>query len=93
MHKSVEVSKDSRKKPNIIVFYDKTKSAVDIVDYRIRKYTVKIKNARWSRNTFAFVIDTSIVNASTIYQGLFHDASVSSRNFLWDHVKDLILPH
>eukprot|EP00112_Aurelia_sp_Birch-Aquarium-sp1_P020887 Seg549.6 transcript_id=Seg549.6/GoldUCD/mRNA.D3Y31 product="PiggyBac transposable element-derived protein 4" protein_id=Seg549.6/GoldUCD/D3Y31 len=43
MHKSAEVSKDSRKKPNVIVFYDKTKGAVDIVDYRIGKYTVKNK--------------------------------------------------
>lgn len=93
MHKDVAVGKDSRKKPNTIVFYDKTKGGVDIVDHRIGKYTTKAKSPRWPLNTFAFVLDTSIVNASTIFQELFPNDKVSSREFMWDLAKQLILPH
>eukprot|EP00112_Aurelia_sp_Birch-Aquarium-sp1_P024843 Seg801.4 transcript_id=Seg801.4/GoldUCD/mRNA.D3Y31 product="hypothetical protein" protein_id=Seg801.4/GoldUCD/D3Y31 len=92
MHKIASISKDSRKKPNTIVFYDKTKGGVDIVDYRIGKFTVKVKSARWTLNNFAFILDTSIVNASTIFKDLFPNQTLSTRDFIWSLGKALILP-
>ena len=33
MHDTVKTLRDQRKKPHMLVFYDKTKGGVDIVDY------------------------------------------------------------
>ncbi len=93
MHKDASVSKDPRKKPNTIVFYDKTKGGVDIVDLRMSKYTTKAKTRRWTLNTFAYILDVSIVNSSTILHDLFTAKHISSHNYIWDLGKQLILPH
>jgi len=61
------VSKDDQKhKPAIYKFYDFTKGGTDIVDQRIGYYTAKAKSRRWTMTSFAYVLDTCRVNASTI---------------------------
>ena len=58
------VTKDDQ--PAIIKFYDYTKGGTDIVDQVIAKRMVKPKSRRWVVPAFSWVLDTALVNASTI---------------------------
>ena len=55
MHDDMRCSRDERKKPNTICFYDKTKGGVDVVHMVIGKYTNKYKTRRRTMNAFAYV--------------------------------------
>ena len=66
MHKNVGVTRDRRKKPNMIVLYDHTKGCVDIIDLISSKLSVRIKSKRWTVNALAFILDTVRTNAKRI---------------------------
>ena len=57
MHDDARCSRDERKKPNIICFYDKTNGGVDVVDMVIGKYTTKYKTRTWTMNAFAYMLE------------------------------------
>ena len=46
MHDDIRCSRDERKKPNTIYFYDKSVGGADVVDMVIGKYTTKYKTRR-----------------------------------------------
>ena len=92
MHKSVAVTRDRRKKPNMIVLYDHTKGGVDIVDLISSKLSVRIKSRRWTINALAFILDTVRTNAKTILREAAN-SSLSTFNFTWELGKQLVKPH
>ena len=55
------------KKPAIYKIYDFTKGGTDIVDQRMGTYSVSTKSWRWVSTAFSYVLDTSRINAGTIY--------------------------
>jgi hypothetical protein len=65
----------------------------DIVDLLMTHKTVRWKSNRWNMSAFAFMLDTAVVNANTI-AGL-HDGMTKpdTRDFRYELVAQLVLPH
>ena len=68
MHDNVRCSRDERKKPNTICFYDKAKGGLDVVDVVIGKYTT-------------YMLDTARTDANTVFQEIKHD--IRTFDFIW----------
>ena len=64
-HPEVAVSSENnpKKKPETVLFYNKTKAGIDVVDQMTRKYSVKAKSRRWPVHVFCNVIDLAIINS------------------------------
>ena len=58
MHKKVWVTRDRRKKLDVIVLHDHTKGGVDIVDLISSKLSVRIKSKSWTIYSLGFILDT-----------------------------------
>ena len=58
----VEISSDNnpKKKTETVLFYNKTKAGVDVIDQMTRKYSVKAASRRWPIHVFYNVIDFGI---------------------------------
>ena len=93
MHKSVKITRDSRKKPNVITLYDGTKSGVDVMDMISSNLSTRIQSRRWPLNALAFVLDTARSNAQTILKDNNNDGNRSSFQFAWEIGESLIRPH
>ena len=64
MHSLPEIASNSaEKKPKVILYYNSTKSGVDILNGTVRTYTCKRMTRRWSVALFYNMIDVSAVNA------------------------------
>jgi len=61
------VTKDEKKKPAIIKLYDFTKGGTDIIDQKMGSYTTKSKGRRWTVAAFSYLLDSTRVNATTLY--------------------------
>ena len=81
MHDDIRCSRDERKKPNTICFYDKSVGGADVVDMVIGKYTTKYKTRRWTMNAFAYMLDTARTNAHTVFKEIKHD--IRTFDFIW----------
>ena len=65
LHSDAAVSSENnpKKKPETVLFYNKTKAGVDVVDQMTRKYSVKAACRRWPVHVFYNVIDLAIINS------------------------------
>ena len=93
MHRSVSVTNDARKKPNVIVFYDHTKGGVDVMDQMAGCFTTRFKSHRWTMNALSYVLDTVRTNMNTLWNEMNPDKKVSSYDFLWELGQSPIKPH
>ena len=93
MHKSVKITCDSRKKPNVITLYDCTKGGVDVMDMISSNLSTRIQSRRWPLNALAFVLDTARFNAQTILKDNNSDGNRSAFQFAWEIGESLIRPH
>ena len=93
MHKNALTTKDERKKPHVITFYDRTKGGVDVMDMMASTYTVKFKSRRWTMNALAYILDTVRTNMTTLWNELNPESKMSSFDFLWQLSEELIKPH
>ena len=66
-HHSSEVSANESKKPEIILFYNKTKGSVDAFDQMTEKYTCRRKSNRWPFTVFMFMLDAAAINSLALY--------------------------
>ena len=57
---------DAKKKPQIYKVSNFTKRATDIIDQRPQYYTCKVKGNRWTIAAFSYILENSLINASTI---------------------------
>ena len=64
-HPGVAVSSENnpKKKPETVLFCNKTKAGVDVVDQITRKYSVKVASRRWPVHVFYNEIDLAIINS------------------------------
>ena len=92
MHDVVKLSSDERKKPHVMVFYDKMKGGIDVVDYISSFISTQMKSKRWTMNTFAYSLDTARTNALTLFKEV-HTHSPSNFTFTWNLGKALVFPH
>ena len=93
MRKSVKITRDSRKKPNVITLYDCTKGGVDVMDMISSNLSTRIQSRRWPLNALASVLDTARSNAQTILKDNNNDGNRSSFQFAWEIGESLIRPH
>ena len=93
MHKNALTTKDERKKPHVITFYDRTKGGVDVIDMMASTYTVKFKSRCWTMNALAYILDTVRTNMTTLWNELNPESKMSSFDFLWQLGEELIKPH
>jgi len=70
LHPDLEVSSENntKKKPETVLFYNKTKAGVNVVDQIARKYSVKAASRRWPVHVFCNVIDLAIINSWVLYE-------------------------
>lgn len=66
LHHDEEI-RTSSKKPEIIHFYNQTKSGVDTLDQLIRTYTCKRRTNRWPQALFYNMLDISAYNAYVVF--------------------------
>ena len=92
MHDSVKVSQDIRKKPHPLVFYDKTKGGVDIVDYVSAFLSTRMRSKLWPMNAFCYALDTERTNARTLHDEV-KDVRTPNFHFTWDLGESLVVPH
>lgn len=59
-----------KKKPSIILDYNKTKGGVDTVDKKIASYTCRRKTNRWPVVVFTNILDISVINAFVLFNSV-----------------------
>lgn len=94
LHNNVEINPNTEK-PEIIDFYNKTKSGVDILDQVIRTYTCKRRTNRWPQSLFYNMLDISAYNAFVIFREINTEwnknKKIKRRLFLEELGNELIL--
>ena len=59
---------DNEKKPQMILYYNKTKGGVDTFDKLNEHNTVRRKVNKWPTNMFMYMIDVAVHNAFILFQ-------------------------
>ena len=90
LHFDVEIPSDnnSKKKPETVLFYNKTKAGLDVIDQMTRKYFVKAASRRWPIHVFYNVIDLALINSWILFRDICK-SSVSRRKFAQRVVDEL----
>ena len=97
MHHDDQVDGDAQK-PEIILYYNSTKSGVDNLDHLATMYTSRRKVDRWPVALFGNVVDVGAVAAFIIWMGNFPQWKISEgkrrrRLFLSELANQLVMPH
>ena len=85
------MSKDERRKPAPIVYYDHMKGGVDIVDLLSTMLSTRSKNRCWPLNANFFTCDMVRTNARTIYNEC-NNVNLSNFESSWCLGKELVRP-
>lgn len=67
LHHNKNCLPEKKNKPEIIQFYNETKTGVDVLDQLVSSYTCKRKTNRWPMAVFSAFLDISAYNALVIY--------------------------
>ena len=86
------VDTTTKKKPEAVTFYNKTKCSVDIADQITRHYTVKASTGRWLVAVFYNILDLACINAYVLYKKKTGDA-ILTRNFMFQLATELREAH
>ncbi|KAL6478191.1 hypothetical protein MHYP_G00140260 [Metynnis hypsauchen] len=62
MHQHVKISDDRKRKPNKVIDYNRMKCGVDIMDQKVRAYTVHAGTRRWPVAVFYNLLDLAAMN-------------------------------
>lgn len=95
MHSTDVIDDSLKKKPEVISFYNKTKSGVDVMDKMLGTYTCKRRTSRWPLAFFFNILDVASLAAYIIYSKnnpTSYRSTNKRRNFLKDLARDLCLP-
>jgi hypothetical protein len=77
-HDKQVAGEEWKKKPHLILEYNRTKAGVDLFDQMCREYTTRCTTRRWPVVHFHNLLDIGAINALTIY-GQCHPAWVPTR--------------
>lgn len=66
---AIDPTTADKKKPEIITFYNATKSEVDVVDKLCGTYSTSRNTNRWPMVLFYMILDVAAINAHVIYKG------------------------
>ena len=92
LHTSVMVDTTTKKKPEAVIFYNKTKSGIGIADQMARQYTVKASTGRLPVAVFYNILDLACINAYMLYKKKTGDA-ISRRNIMFQLATELREAH
>ena len=67
MHSTMTISDDAKKKPEIILYYNKYKAGVDTMDQMLCRYTTHRRTNRWPLAFFYNIVDVACLAAYLIY--------------------------
>ena len=70
MHSPAEVDEDFANKQPTVLFYNSTKSGVDVVHRMVRTYSCKHMKRRWPITLFCNMIAVSAINAFIVWLAL-----------------------
>ena len=79
---------NSMKKTKTVLFYNKTKSGIDIIDQMARNYFVKAASKRWPIHVFYNVIDLALINSWILFQDICK-SGISGRKFIQRVVEEI----
>ena len=90
LHFDVEIPSDNnpQKKPETVLFYNKMKAGVDVIDQMTRKYFVKAASRKWSIHVFYNVINLALINSWILFRDICK-SSVSRQKFAQLVVEEL----
>ena len=66
-HISDAIVESNDSKPEIIMFYNKTKGSVDAFDQMVEKYTSRRKTNRWPFTVLMYMLDTAALNSAILF--------------------------
>ena len=83
LHPDILLSRNEnpKKKPDSVLYYNKTKVGVDVYDQMTRLYSVKAASRRWPVHVFYNVVDMALINSWIIYKQVCQ-SSISRREFI-----------
>lgn len=83
----------TKKKPDIITFYNRTKTGVDLVDQYCQNYNVARNTKRWPMVIFYNLLNVAAINALCIYKANHtENIKIKRIDFLQDLSWELIKP-
>ena len=90
LHPDVEIPSHNNPKikSETVLFYNKTKVGVDIIDQMARKHSVKVASKRWPIHIFYSVIDLALINSWIFFQDICK-SGISYRKFIQQVVEEL----
>ena len=71
----------TQKKPDSVLYYNKTKVGVDLYEQMTRLYSVKVTSRHWPVHVFYNVVDMALVNSWILYKQVCQ-SSISHREFI-----------
>lgn len=92
MHHSGSVNEESQK-PEIIHFYNDTKSGVDALDAKCALYSTSRRTNRWPMAIFHAILNIASVNSSVLYQFALHGKEIARFNFVKELGMQLVDAH
>ncbi|KAJ8931298.1 hypothetical protein NQ314_015799 [Rhamnusium bicolor] len=92
MHHAAEVD-NCTKKPEIILFYNKTKVGVVSLDQKCANYSTSRRTRRWPMLLFHAFLNIAGVNSRVVFQCAQKGKEISRFEFLRRPGRDLCLPH
>lgn len=90
MHHSVSTVDN---KPEIIDFYNSTKSGVDTLDQKCANYSSLRRTQRWPMAVFLRLLDMSTVNSFVVFNAYKGNVPIERSKFLKDLALSLVKPH
>ena len=90
MHKGDQCDPSIKKKPESILFYNKTKCGVDMLDSMCRQMSTKAASKKWTVSVFCNYLDIIGVNSWIIYRKKY-DPNISRRDFLFQLCEQLTI--
>jgi Transposase IS4 len=82
-HKGAAREAEGKKKPETVLYYNRNKCGVDVLDYMCREMSTKAACRRWPLAVFFNILDLAGVNAWIIYK-LKTGSNISRRKFLFE---------
>lgn len=92
MHTDIQIETGTKKKPDVVSFYNSSKYGVDVVDQMGRKYSVKAPSRRWPVHTFYNLLDLAALNCWILYRDL-NGKKISRREFILQLGEELAEPY
>lgn len=89
MHHDAKIDDDEKKKPEMIIDYNRNKCGVDVVDEMCATYSVSRITKRWPLVTFYGLLNIGAINAYVIVKS--NDNSTRDKKPRRDYIKDLAL--